>query len=116
MYSWIFNAYHPLMPVVIFMVEGECVKIYARYWDSAGKLISDEHWAHEEPIVRPRRAVIDELRSFALRYLDDLVEAIPSISEDQNYREYRRQASSPVQPADIADSERADDVTLRNEA
>jgi len=52
------------------------------------------HWGHEDPVIVPRLAVLEELRGFVARYLDDLVEAMPFIADDDKYREYRRRMAT----------------------
>ncbi len=96
-YSWLFSHFVMWLPVIVFATDGAEVRVYTRIRneDRRGpRLIILPHWGHEDPVIVPRLAVLEELRGFVARYLDDLVEAMPFIADDDKYREYRRRMAT----------------------
>ncbi len=92
-YSWIFGHFVMWLPVIVFATDGAEVRVYTRIWneDRRGpRLIILPDWGHDDPVIVPLLAVLEELRGFVVRYLDDLVEAMPFIAGDEKYQEYRR--------------------------
>lgn len=95
-YGWLFADFMYLMPAIIFATDGESVWIFTRTVDESEglPLIVLPERDREEPVLVPRTAVIEEIRAFLTRYLDDLVAAFPFLREDEVYRDWRRRIAA----------------------
>jgi hypothetical protein len=95
-YHLIFPDFILWLPVIVFASDGETIRIYTRTWaeGTEGKLIVWEERDRAEPVEVPHRAVINEIRSFLVRYLDDLTTAYPFIRADEKYEEYQERIAA----------------------
>jgi len=77
-------------PVLVFAVCGDDVLIYTRTAvDEDGLTLRTDRRDRTEPVIVPRRLVLDEIRAFLTAYLDDMVADLPFLAEDELYRRHR---------------------------
>jgi hypothetical protein len=89
-YHWIVADAMMRAPVLVFAATEADVWIYSRTADDVTglELILSE-WNVREPVVTPRRQVIQEIRDFLERYLDDVSDAFPFLRTAEEYPRYR---------------------------
>lgn len=95
-YAWLFPHFMLWLPVIIFATNGKDARIYTRTMSEVrdGPRFIMKESDREAPTIVPLAAVIEELRKFVVGYLDDIVEAMPSIVNDEKYQEYRRRITA----------------------
>jgi hypothetical protein len=70
------------MPLLAFATDGAGARIYQRNGDEGGG-------AGPSPLETSRQHVLDEIRGFLPRYLDDLIASFPFLSDDAIYIYWR---------------------------
>jgi hypothetical protein len=95
-YEWLFVDFYAWLPKILFATDGTVVRIYTRTLaETAGNpLIVWEERDRAEPVIVPRREVIEEIRSFLTQYLDDLSSAFTFILEDEMYLDWRKRLAA----------------------
>jgi hypothetical protein len=90
-YVWLFPDFMLWLPVIIFATDGTTVRIYTRTHAE-----TEDHplivWPERdlaEPVLVLHAAVLEELRVFLTRYLEDLAQAIPFMRDHPEYFEWR---------------------------
>jgi hypothetical protein len=95
-YMLMFADFMFSFPYIVFARQGAVTRIYTRTAseEQPSRLVVLPERDRADPVVVPTQAVIDEIRSFLTRYLDDVVAAFPFIAADEKYRSYRERIAA----------------------
>lgn len=80
---------HESPHILVFIADRQYVYFQSRTLSTEGLVAGADDVTN--PVVVPKREVIDESASFLLRYLDDLTSQLPFVGEFGDYKEYVRE-------------------------